>query len=68
MTEQEVRNEALYLNAMKIARGFLDRGLITENEYCEFDTRMKARYSPFFGDLFPRNTLTFEPNRVMYIR
>ena len=60
MTEQEIRNEGLYLATMKIARSFLDKGLISEEDYCQFDTKMQTRYSPIYGDLFPRKSLTSE--------
>lgn len=58
MTEQQMREQAVYLATMKIARSYLERGIITEEQYRQYDTVMKQKYVPFFGDLFPRNILT----------
>ena len=47
-----VKNEALYLLTMKVARNMLDSGLITTEEYRQIDTMFQAKYSPKIGTLF----------------
>ena len=37
---------------MNIAKGLLESGVITKEEYAEIDTIMTGKYEPFFGTLF----------------
>ena len=37
---------------MSAARQMLEKGLISEDEYKQFDTKMQQKYRPIFGTLF----------------
>ena len=37
---------------MSFAKKFLNEGTITEEDYREFDTKMRQKYKPTFGTLF----------------
>lgn len=51
MTEQEFRNEYLYNSTMVQVGKMLDMGMITEEDYCQINTKMKAKYLPVSGGL-----------------
>lgn len=51
MTEQEFRNEYLYNSTMVQVGKMLDMGMITEEDYCRINTKMKAKYLPVSGGL-----------------
>lgn len=61
VTEEEMRNEKLYEVTMSHARRMLSQGLITEEEYAVFDTKMQEKYRPVFGTLFSDINLTSQP-------
>ena len=52
------QNEITYLVTMKLFQKMLESGLITAEEYCVIDTKMRAKYSPKIGTLFCENPLT----------
>lgn len=52
MTEKEFRNEAAFQIAVNTAKEILEKGIITEEEYKAFVTKMEEKYSPVFGVLF----------------
>ncbi|MDF2645359.1 MAG: hypothetical protein K0Q73_1164 [Paenibacillus sp.] len=52
MSEDQLRNEMLYQTSMSLARTMLEKGMISEEEYHEFDTIMLEKYHPIFGTLF----------------
>ncbi|WMJ87806.1 SHOCT domain-containing protein [Anaerocolumna sp. MB42-C2] len=52
MSEDQLQNEMLYQTTMSLARTMLERGMISEEEYHEFDTIMLEKYRPIFGTLF----------------
>jgi hypothetical protein len=52
MSEDQLRNEMLYQTTMSLARTMLVKGMISEEEYHEFDTIMMGKYHPIFGTLF----------------
>lgn len=52
MTEQEFKNEKLYMTTMAMVKKMLSEGLITDQEYREIDTIFIKKYRPFFGTLF----------------
>lgn len=52
MTEDELLREKLYEVTMSLARKMLSEGLITEEQYGIFDTKMQEKYRPVFGTLF----------------
>lgn len=52
MMEREGRKEIVYQMTMSAARQMLERGLISKEEYVQFDTKMRAKYRPIIGTLF----------------
>lgn len=52
MSEDQFRNEMLYQTTMTLARSMLEKGVISEEDYHEFDTIMLEKYYPIFGTLF----------------
>ena len=52
MSTEQLLNQARYQAAMNMAKGLLDDGVITKEEYAEIDTIMTGKYDPFFGTLF----------------
>lgn len=58
MTEQQMRNEKLYLATMNIVKRMAEQGLITEEEYRQIDTIFLRKYRPVFGTLCAENPLT----------
>lgn len=52
MSEDHFRNEKLYQITMILARSMLEKGVISEEDYNEFDTNMLEKYQPIFGTLF----------------
>ena len=52
MTPTEGRNELIFQMTMSSAKQMLEKGLITEQEYKDFETKMEQKYSPLFGTLF----------------
>lgn len=52
MSEDQFQNEMLYQTTMSLARTMLEKGMISEEQYHEFDTIMLGKYHPIFGTLF----------------
>lgn len=52
MSEDQFRNEKLYQATMSLARSMLEKSMISEEDYHEFDTIMLEKYQPIFGTLF----------------
>jgi hypothetical protein len=52
MSTEQLLNQARYQAAMNMAKGLLDEGVISKEEYAEIDTIMTGKYDPFFGTLF----------------
>ena len=52
MSYEEGKREIIYQMTMSAARQMLEKGLISEEEYKQFDTNMQQKYSPIFGTLF----------------
>lgn len=46
------QNEITYLVTMKLFRKMVECGLLTTEEYCVIDTKMRAKYAPKIGTLF----------------
>ena len=44
--------ERRYQVAMSIAAGMVKKGIIDGDDYRAFETKMRAKYRPVFGDLF----------------
>lgn len=52
MTQEEGKCEIIFQMTMSAARRMLEKGLISEEEYKQFDTKMQQKYLPIFGTLF----------------
>ena len=52
MTDKEFKSEAAFQIAVQTAKEALLQGLITEEEYRVFVTKMMEKYRPTFGVLF----------------
>ena len=52
MNREEGRKEIVYQMAMAAAKKMFKEGLITREQYEQFDTVMRQKYAPVFGDLF----------------
>lgn len=52
MSKDNAQLEIIYQMTMSAARQLLEKGLISEQEYKDFDTRMQQKYEPVFGVLF----------------
>lgn len=50
--KRRLDNEQSYQISMSFAKKFLNEGTITEEDYREFDTKMRQKYKPTFGTLF----------------
>lgn len=53
MTEEQFEREKLYQASMNLFKIMLEKGLITEEQYAIIDTKMREKYQPIFGTLFP---------------
>lgn len=52
MTKVQLDNEKKYLATMIIARNLLKQGLISEEDYCQIDTKYKGKYKVSLSTLF----------------
>ena len=52
MTDKEFKSEAAFQIAVQTAKDVLRQGLITEEEYRVFVTKMMEKYRPTFDVLF----------------
>ena len=57
MSQEEFRNECIYSVTMSHIKTMLKRGLITEAEYREINTKMKAKYLPVSDGLVSEKDL-----------
>lgn len=64
MTEDELRREMLFGITMSHATRMLSEGLITEEQYTIFYTKMLEKYHPIFGTLLSTQDLICEEKRV----
>ena len=51
MSKQEFETEKKYLLAITIAKNLREKGLLTEKEYREIDTKLQAEYGAKFSTL-----------------
>jgi len=49
MSKEQFEREWLYQASAAIARTMLHRGLLTQEEYCRFDTILLEKYRPVLG-------------------
>ena len=52
MTKERMEEEKRYLGTMSIAKNLLKQGIISEEEYCQIDTKFKEQYAVSFSTLF----------------
>ena len=51
MTQEEFDKELRYQVIMHFVRKMLEEGLISEEEYCQIDTKYREKFLPVTGDL-----------------
>lgn len=56
MTKEHFNRERLYLATLAIARTMQQRGLMTAEELNLFDTKIREKYQPLLGSLYPVET------------
>ncbi len=64
MTEEEFSRESRYQVLMHFIRKMLTDGLISEEEYCQIDTKYREKFLPITGDLLSGRALLSSPNRA----
>ena len=64
MTNEEFDREKRYQVVMLFIRKMLSEGLITEEEYCQIDTKYREKFLPITGDLLSGRALLSSPNRA----
>lgn len=52
MTQEQGKREIVFQMTMSAARELLGKGLITEEQYVEYYTKMREKYHPIIGTLF----------------
>ena len=51
MTKERMEEEKRYLATMSIAKNLLKQGIISEEEYCQIDTKFKEQNAVSFSTL-----------------
>lgn len=64
MTAEEFDRERRYQTVMIFVRQMLDQGLITEEEYCQIETKNRVKFQPMTGTLLSGKHLLFRENRA----
>ena len=64
MTAEEFDRERRYQVIMHFVRQMLRRGLITEEEYYQIDTKNRAKFLPITSDLLSGRNLLYAPGRA----
>lgn len=52
MTKEQYENERKYQGTMAIADSLRRRGVISDEEYCQIDTKFQGKYKVKFSTLF----------------
>ena len=52
MTKNQGRKEIVYQMTMSAARQMLEKGMITDEQYQKYDTKMRQKYAPIIGTLW----------------
>ena len=55
VNEDQFEREKLYQATMNMFRSMLKKGLLTQEQYAIIDTKMREKYQPIFGTLFPED-------------
>ena len=53
MSAEVFEREKLYLASLVIAKQAYKLGLLTGNEYCQFDTMLRVKHRPILASLYP---------------
>ena len=67
MNEQEFRAELVYSVTMAHVKTMLEKGLISEEEYWQINTKMKEKYRPISDGLVSENDLLCAQNRALMV-
>lgn len=51
MSREQFMGEKKYRVSIVLARQMLEKGIISEKDYCKIDTMLKAKYKPIIGGL-----------------
>lgn len=68
MSREELKAEEAYQATMVIARRVLEQGLISQDEYHAFDTKMIEKYKPTYGQILADKPLLEKQFRVINSR
>lgn len=52
MSKDEEKREIIFQMTMRCARELTEKGLLSKEEYAQFDTRMQQKWRPKIGGLF----------------
>ena len=52
MSQEEGKREIVFQMTMSAARQMLEKGLITDEQYQKYDTKMRQKYAPIIGTLW----------------
>lgn len=55
VNEDQFEREKLYQASMNMFQAMLKDGIITEEQYAIIDTKMREKYQPIIGTLYPEN-------------
>ena len=62
MTREQFERERCYETTMAYFKKMVVRGFITSEEYAIIDTKMRSKYTPLLGSLYPQNDLIISAN------
>ena len=62
MTREQFEQERCYETTMAYFKILMVRGFITSEEYAIIDTKMRSKYTPLLGSLYPQNDLIISAN------
>ena len=68
MSKEELKAEKSYQVTMTIARRALEQGLISQDDYRAFDTKMAEKYKPTYGQILADKPLLEKQFRVINSR
>lgn len=64
MTQEEFDRERRYQTVTYFVKQLFQQGLISEEEFCQIDTRNREKYRPFTGSLLSGKFLLCAENRA----
>lgn len=64
MSEEQFDRERRYQVAMYFVHRMLEEGLISQEEYCQINTKNPEKFKPVTGNLLSRNFLLCAPFRA----